>query len=66
MGMYVCPSGKIAYITHRMADGSIRDSVEGYEIPYNENTKHLEEREADRSTAPSKRMVGEARRKGER
>ncbi len=65
MGMYVCPSGKIAYITHRMADGSIRDSVEGYEIPYNENTKHLYEMEADRIIAAAKRMAEEARRKGE-
>ena len=25
-------------IIHKMADGTIRDSVEGYEIPYNEET----------------------------
>ncbi|MHC1722774.1 MAG: hypothetical protein AB9836_06165 [Aminipila sp.] len=26
-------------IVHIMADGTRRDSVKGYEIPYNENTK---------------------------
>ncbi|MEM1483903.1 hypothetical protein V6615_03370 [Oscillospiraceae bacterium PP1C4] len=26
-------------ITHVMADGTIRDSVEGYEVPINEYTK---------------------------
>ena len=25
-------------IIHKMADGSIRDSIEGYEVPYNETT----------------------------
>lgn len=25
-------------IIHTMADGSVRDSIEGYEIPYNETT----------------------------
>ena len=25
-------------IVHRMADGTIRDSVKGYEIPYNDTT----------------------------
>ena len=25
-------------ITHIMADGTIRDSIDGYEIPYNEKT----------------------------
>lgn len=30
-----------AVITHVMADGTQRDSVNGYEIPYNENTHHL-------------------------
>ena len=33
-------------ITHIMADGSPRDSVEGYEIPYNENTEHIYRRHA--------------------
>ena len=47
---YTCNVGKgavkmkdeIAYdnigIIHTMADGTVRDSVEGYEIPYNEKT----------------------------
>lgn len=25
-------------IIHKMADGTVRDSVDGYEIPYNETT----------------------------
>jgi ferredoxin-fold anticodon binding domain-containing protein len=25
-------------IVHKMADGTIRDSIDGYEIPYNEKT----------------------------
>lgn len=25
-------------ITHIMADGSVRDSIEGYVVPYNEHT----------------------------
>lgn len=28
-------------VIHRMADGSVRDSVEGYFVPYNEETKAL-------------------------
>lgn len=28
-------------ITHTMADGSVRDSVKGYPIPYNETTAPL-------------------------
>lgn len=30
-----------AVVTHVMADGTKRESVEGYEIPYNEKTHHL-------------------------
>lgn len=26
-------------VVHIMADGSVRDSLEGYEVPYNENTE---------------------------
>lgn len=36
-----------AKITHIMADGTIRDSIEGYVIPYNENTAHIYRRHAD-------------------
>jgi len=28
-------------ITHTMADGTIRDSVDGYEIPYNDETAKI-------------------------
>lgn len=34
----ILSSGKKAYVTHIMADGTERDSMEGYPIPYNEKT----------------------------
>jgi len=30
---------KVPRITHIMADGSVRDSIEGYEVPVNDQTK---------------------------
>lgn len=30
---------KVPKITHIMANGSIQDSIEGYEVPVNDNTK---------------------------
>lgn len=38
----VLSSGKVAYVTNIMADGTVRDSMEGYTLPYNEkNQAHL-------------------------
>lgn len=34
----ILPSGRKVYVTHTMADGSVRDSVAGYDVPYNETT----------------------------
>ena len=36
MSKYICKDGTEATITHTMADGSIRESVDGYKIPVNE------------------------------
>lgn len=32
----ICLSGKEAYITNILADGTERDDMAGYEMPYNE------------------------------
>ena len=32
----VLPSGNVAYVTNTLADGTVRDSMEGYVIPYDE------------------------------
>lgn len=41
MSKYICKDGTEVTITHTMADGSIRESVDGYKIPVNEKTKPL-------------------------
>lgn len=38
---YTLSSGKVVNITNTMADGTVRDSMEGYVLEYNENTKHI-------------------------
>ena len=43
----VLSSGKIAYVTNILKYGTVRDSMEGFEIPYNEETKHIYEHHAD-------------------
>ena len=37
----VLPSGTVAYVINVLADGTVRDSMEGYTIPYNEKTKRI-------------------------
>lgn len=34
----ILSTGKKAYVTNILADGTERDSMEGYKVPYNENT----------------------------
>ena len=43
----VLSSGKVAYVTNILKDGTVRDSMEGFEIPYNEETKHIYEHNDD-------------------
>ena len=43
----VLSSGKVAYVTNIMADGTVRDSMEGYTLPYNEKTKRIYQHLAD-------------------
>ena len=38
MSTKILKDGKEITITHTMADGTIRDSINGYEVPYNETT----------------------------
>lgn len=38
MSTHVLKDGTVVTVTHTMADGTVRDSVEGYEIPFNETT----------------------------
>lgn len=39
MSQYILKDGSVATISHRMADGTIRDSIEDVQIPINEQTK---------------------------
>ena len=43
----VLSSGKVTYVTNIMADGTVRDSMEGYMLPYNEKTKRIYQHLAD-------------------
>ena len=40
-------SGKVAYVTNILKDGTVRDSMEGFEVPYNEQTKRIYQHHAD-------------------
>ena len=43
----VTASGREAYITNVLSDGTVRDSMEGYTLPYNEKTKRIYQMMAD-------------------
>lgn len=40
MARIVFKDGTEAYVSHEMADGTIRNSVEGYEVSCNESTEN--------------------------
>ena len=41
MSKHILNDGTVVTVTHVMADGTVRDSVKGYEIPFNETTYPL-------------------------
>lgn len=41
MSKRILPSGKVVNLINRMADGTIREDMEGFVLPYNEKTKGI-------------------------
>ncbi len=41
MSERILPSGKVVNLINRMADGTIREDMEGFVLPYNEKTKGI-------------------------